>query len=127
MPSTPEKSTEAFKIVADWAKWTITVETAVVVAVGALFGTGEVFSWTAKVTGSVTVGSFLISTVAAAMLLASLPDVEQQNLDPDMSVWTTADSVAGVTLQSLAIFEAIFFGVGIVAVSALVMTLIWTY
>jgi hypothetical protein len=125
--SSPDRS-EAVKLIADWAKWLITIETAVTVAVGVLFTSGDGISRASKIFGTVAVSSFLVSVVAAAMLLLTLPDIVQ-HLEPDEDVWLTSDSVAGPLLrlntQILAATEAVFFGIGLIAVTAMVVTLIW--
>ncbi|CAL9676871.1 hypothetical protein [Streptomyces sp. enrichment culture] len=116
------------KLIADWSKWLVTIETGVIVAVGAVFTASGDLSQAAKICGTAAVASFLISIVAAALLLWTLPDIVQ-NLRPDEDIWLTRDSVAGgllrVDTQSLAVVEACFFGLGLAAVAALVVTLIW--
>lgn len=127
MSGSPDRP-EVVRLIADWAKWFIAIEKAVTVAVGVLLTSGDGFSQAARIFGTVTVVSFLLSVVAAAMLLLTLPDIVQ-HLDPDVDVWLTRDTVAGpllrVSTQSLAVVEAVFFGIGFVAVTVMVVSLTW--
>lgn len=125
---TTDSVQEALKLVSDWAKRLITVETTVIVAIGVVLKAGATVPLLAKVLGTVAIGSFLLSVVAAAALLLTLPEIIQY-ADHDTNVWLTRDSIAGrllgVNTQSLAVIESILFGVGMVCVTVMIGVLIW--
>jgi hypothetical protein len=124
-----KRSEEAIKLVSDWAKWLTTVEMAITVAVGALFtssrGAPLKVSTLAKFFSTVTIASFLVSIATAAILLLTLPEI-MQKIDPNENVWYLRDSVLRISTQTLALAQSFFFGVGMISVSAMVITLIWT-
>ena len=105
-------SLEATKLISDWGKWLVTIETAAIALIGAFF-TGDVASIheLAKVFGTLAISSFLVSIAAAAILLLTLPEIAE-NLRADQIIWLTRDSVAGrllrVNTQGLALIESVF-------------------
>jgi Mn2+/Fe2+ NRAMP family transporter len=119
---------DAIKLISDWAKWLITIETASIAVVAALFTARRPVSKLVKVLGTSAACSFLVSIIAAAMLLATLPEITQ-NLSQTENIWRTRDSVAGRLLhldtQGIAVIESTFFGLGIVVFVAMVAVLIW--
>ena len=123
-------SLEATKLISDWGKWLVTIETAAIALIGAFFS-GDVASIheLAKVFGTLAIGSFLVSIAAAAILLLTLPEIAQ-NLRADQNIWLTRDSVAGRLLrlntQGLALIESVFFGIGLVLLGAMLLVVIWT-
>ena len=121
-------SLEAIKLISDWAKWIITIETASIAVIAALLSSGNRMSKPVKIMGTLSVVSFLISIVATAMLLATLPEITQ-NLTDEQNIWTTRDSVAydlfHLTTQGFAVFESVFFGVGIACFVTMVAARIW--
>ena len=123
-------SLEATKLISDWGKWLVTIETAAIALIGAFF-TGDVASIheLAKVFGTLAISSFLVSIAAAAILLLTLPEIAQ-NLRADQNIWLTRDSVAGrllrVNTQGLALIESVFFGIGLVLLGAMLLVVIWT-
>ena len=128
MPDTAS-SFEALRLVSDWAKWLVTIETAIITIMGAFFATDQLVQLPAKVIGSLAIASFTVSIIAAAMLLLTLPEIAQ-NLRSDRNIWLTRDSVAGRMLhlntEAFALIESIFFGIGLILVVAMIMITIWT-
>ena len=128
MPDTA-KSLEAIKLVSDWAKWLVTIETAIITVIGAFFATDQLVQIAAKVLGTLAIGSFTTSIIAAAILLMTLPEIAQ-NLRADQNIWLTQDSVAGALLrlntQRIALIESVFFGLGIILVVAMIVITIWS-
>ena len=122
-------SLEATKLISDWGKWLVTIETAAIALIGAFF-TGDVASIheSAKVFGTLAISSFLVSIAAAAILLLTLPEIAQ-NLRAGQNIWLTRDSVAGrllrVNTQGLALIESVFFGIGLVLLGAMLLVVIW--
>jgi ABC-type multidrug transport system fused ATPase/permease subunit len=120
---------EAAKLVNDWAKWLVTIETAAIALLGVFFtGGGQPAPDLAKVLGTLSIGTFLVSIAAAAMLLLTLPEITQ-NLRHDQNIWLTRDTVAGRLLrlntQGFALIESVFFGVGLILMGATMVVLIW--
>jgi hypothetical protein len=128
MPDTA-KSLEAIKLVSDWAKWLVTIETAIITVIGAFFATDQLVQIAAKVLGTLAIGSFTASIIAAAILLMTLPEIAQ-NLRADQNIWLTQDSVAGPLLrlntQRIALIESVFFGLGIILVVVMIVITIWS-
>ena len=128
MPDT-SNSLEATRLISDWGKWLVTIETAAIAIVGALFARGQPpVPELAKVFGTLAISSFLVSIAAAAILLLTLPEIAQ-NLRADQNIWLTQDSVAGRLLrmntQALALVESVFFGCGLILLGATIVVLIW--
>ena len=75
------------------------------------------------------VGSFLISIVAAAMLLLTLPEIAQ-SVREGQNIWLTEDSVAGRLLrmntQNFALIESVFFGCGMILFVAMIVAIVWS-
>ena len=122
-------SLEATKLISDWGKWLVTIETAAIAIVGALFSRGQPpVPEMAKVFGTLAISSFRISIAAAAILLLTLPEIAQ-NLRADQNIWLTRDSVAGRLLrmntQAFALVESAFFGCGLILLGATIVVLIW--
>lgn len=127
--SDTSNSLEAIKLINDWGKWLVTIETAAITIIGALFTADRSASGLAKVFGTLTIGSFLVSIAAAAILLLTLPEIAQ-NLQQDQNIWLTRDSVAGELLrmntQGFALVESIFFGFGLILLVAMIVVMIWS-
>jgi hypothetical protein len=120
---------EGLKLISDWAKWLITVETAAIAVIGAyLKGSTTILPGVVKILSTMAVCSFVISIAAAALLLLSLPEIAQQ-LDGTGNIWLTHDSVIGrvfgANTQTFATIESFFFGLGVVLIAALVVLAIW--
>jgi hypothetical protein len=76
--SDTSNSMEAIRLISDWGKWLVTIETAAIAIVGAFFTTNQPpLPGLAKVFGTLAVGSFLVSIAAAAVLLLTLPEITQ--------------------------------------------------
>jgi len=86
---------EGVKLISDWAKWLITVETAAIGIIGAYLK-GNVVRLPPLVKSflTVAVGSFVVSIAAAALLLLSLPEIVQR-LDGGINIWLTSNSIIG--------------------------------
>jgi hypothetical protein len=127
--SVEKRLQEAIKLIGDWAKWIITVELAITVSIGALLvsnkASTKVVTWWAKAFGTLAIGCFLVSIAAAAILLLTLPEI-MQKFDPKENVWYTQDSFLQIDTEKLALTESFFFGIGIISVSAMIVSLIWS-
>jgi hypothetical protein len=122
-------SLEALKLISDWGKWLITIETAAIAVIGgALASKDRPIPKLAKVFATSAVGSFLISIVAAAMLLLTLPEIAQSVREGE-NIWLTEDSVAGRLLgmntQDFALVESLFFACGMVLFVAMIVAIVW--
>ncbi len=122
-------SMDALKLVSDWSKWLVTIETFAIALLGSLFTTSKVeLSKLAKSLGTTSLVCFVISIVTAAMLLLTLPEIAQ-NLKSNVNIWMTQDSVAyemfGFNTQSFAVIESLFFGIGIIMAAGVVISIIW--
>ncbi len=125
-----EYSIEALRMVSDWAKWLVTIETFAIALLGTLFTTDKVtVNKGARLLGTTGILCFVISICFAAMLLLTLPEIAQ-TMQSGTNIWLTEDSVAGRVLglntQSFALIESIFFGVGIICSAATILTIIWS-
>jgi hypothetical protein len=132
----------SISLLSDWAKWLITIETAVIAIVGTLIRSlpSETHSnslrksWystekLSRILATATIIFFLLSIAAAAFLLLSLPEIAL-TIQPGTNIWFAKDtiigSVLGVDVQSLAIFESMGFGFGMVCFSSLIVASIWS-
>jgi hypothetical protein len=121
---------EALKLVGDWAKWLVTIETGAIAIIGATAAqiSGGRRARTIGMFATLSVASFIVSIAGAAFLLLSLPEIAQTR-DSRVNVWPTQDSYIGTVLganrQTLAIVESVFFGVGVVMFAAMVAARIW--
>jgi hypothetical protein len=132
----------SISLLSDWAKWLITIETGVIAILGTLIRSLPVESrskstrknWyspekISKSLATATVIFFLLSIAAAAFLLLSLPEIAL-TIRPGENIWLAKDMVIGFVLgtniQSLAIFESMGFGLGMVCFSALVVLSFWS-
>jgi hypothetical protein len=113
------KTMGGLKLVSDWAKWLITIESGAIAVIGGLIKLGQPSPtyWEA-VFATLAIVCFLVSIATAALLLLSLPEIAQK-FDPDENIWLASDSVIGPVLhmgiQGFATFESLFFGVGLVS------------
>src|SRR5688572_21253565 len=111
MPDT-SNSLEAIKLISDWGKWLVTIETAAIAVIGSALLTADRSEVPAlgRIFGTLAISSFLVSIVSAAVLLLTLPEITQ-NLRPDQNIWLTEDSVAGRLLgmntQAIALVESV--------------------
>jgi hypothetical protein len=100
-----------------------------VTIIGALFTTDRSAPGLAKMFGTLAIGSFLVSIVAAAILLLTLPEIAQK-LRTDQNIWLTRDSIIGKLLrmntQGFALVESIFFGCGLILLVAMIVVMIWS-
>lgn len=124
------KTIEALKLINDWAKWLITIETGAIALIGSLFTSNKVRGlYLEKVFGMLAVSCFVVSIIAAALLLWTLPEIAQR-LKPDENIWMTKDSIAKqlfrLNTQGFAILESLFFILGILSLAALILTVIWS-
>jgi hypothetical protein len=118
---------EAVKLIADWAKWLVTIETAGLAVIGGVLKAGDnALPISARVCLTMAVSSFVVSIAAAAFFLLSLPEITERLSGGHGSVWLREDSVIGIRLQTLAIVESLFFGVGVVAFAGMILAMVWT-
>lgn len=120
---------EALHLISDWSKWLVTIETFAIALLGSLFTTNTIkIPQLAKVFGTISLVSFVVSIAAAAMLLLTLPEIAQ-NLKPNVNIWMTKDSIAynilKLNTQSLAVIESFSFGLGIIFAAAVIAVIIW--
>ena len=126
-------SLEALRLISDWAKWLITIETGAIAVIGATVSakskSGEKPSKSVMTLATGAVASFTVSIAAAAVLLLSLPEIAQ-SVRPETNIWLTSDSVLGklfgLNTQTLASFESVFFGVGILSFAAMILVAMWS-
>lgn len=121
---------EALRLIADWAKWLITIETGAIAIIGAVIKVETATSSeSVRVFATGAIVSFVISIAAAATLLLTLPDIAQ-NLQPGVNVWLTSDTVVGrvfhLNTQDIALLESFFFGLGILCFAALIVVVTWS-
>ena len=126
----PARGFEAIKLVSDWAKRLVTIETAMITILGAFFATDQPVQISAKVVGTFAIGSFTVSIIAAAILLLTLPEIAQ-NLRSDQNIWLTRDSVAGRLLHMNTASDSrssnpSSSGSGFILVVAMIMITIWS-
>lgn len=124
-----EYTIEALKMVSDWAKWLVTIETFAIAILGTLFTTDKIsVNRRARLFGTTAIVCFVASICFAAMLLLTLPGIAQ-TLGPG-NIWLTEDIVAGSLLglntQGFALIESILFGFGILFSAATIITIIWS-
>jgi hypothetical protein len=121
---------EALKLVSDWAKWLVTIETGAIAILGTMMtSTKSPVPRLAKFFGTVAMVCMLTSIAAAAVLLLTLPEIAQY-LRPETNIWMNQDSVVASFLrmntQSFAILESVFFGLGLVFAVASIVTVMWS-
>ncbi len=119
---------DALKLISDWAKWLVTIQTGTIAIIGTLFSSNQsTFSFWSKLFGTFAIICFLFS-IAAGILLLTLPEIAQ-NLRSGDNIWRTYDRVAyklvGLKTQGFAILESVFFGLGLIFVVAMLITVIW--
>jgi len=73
------QQTEAIKLIGDWCKWFATIETFAIAAIGSALkpDSGWKFTWPIVVLCAITMASFIVSIIFAAMALSSLPEAVQ--------------------------------------------------
>ena len=121
---------EGLKLINDWAKWLITIETGAIAIIGAMVRPEKgALSQPVKVLATGAIISYLISIAAAALLLLSLPEIAQK-LSTETNIWMTRDSIIGrvfrTDIQGFAVIESFFFGLGIVLLSAMIIAVAWS-
>jgi hypothetical protein len=85
---------ESIKLLSDWAKWLTTIQTGVIALIVSLFTSKNIqISLIDKVFSVLSISCFVLSIVAAAMLIWTLPTIAQ-SIRPNMNIWNTGDSVA---------------------------------
>jgi hypothetical protein len=118
---------EAIKLIADWCKWSTTIEVAMIAGIGAFFkmDKGNSLSDWVRLPSVVAVCCFVLSIVLAAAVFSSLP-AAAQHIHPGQSVWTRRAylfrvrmTMGAATLGQLALFllGITAFAVGVAAVA----------
>jgi len=120
---------EGLKMISDWSKWLITIETSAIAIIGGVIKIENIpLSLPVKIFATASIVFFLCSIAAAALLLLSLPEIAQM-LRSDVNIWTTRDSIIGrvfhMGIQTFASFESFFFGAGMICFSSLIIVMIW--
>ena len=115
---------EAVKLLADWAKWLITIETTAIAAVALVSTVHDPYTrGVVSVLASGAVLCFVLSIISATLLLRSLPGI-MQTIEPSQSIWETEDSnamISGFDTLALAKLESTFFGTGLLLIGALLI------
>ncbi|MEO1287616.1 MAG: hypothetical protein AAFV93_07595 [Chloroflexota bacterium] len=122
------KALEATKLISDWSKWIVTIETFIIALLGSLFISDIDVSLQTKVFGTIAIISFVFSIASAALLLLSLPEITQ-TIRPELNIWLTRDSIIGrvfrMNTQGFALVQSFFFGLGVILSSTVVILVIW--
>ncbi len=124
------KALEGLKLISDWSKWLITIETGAIAIIGAIVNADSINTpYLAKIFATLSIICFLISVAGAAILLLSLPEIAQ-TLRSNTNIWMTRDSIIGrvfrMDTQGFATIESFFFGIGMICFSALIIVTIWS-
>lgn len=122
------RSLEALKLVSDWAKWISTIETAVIAFIGSYFTSDKLeISGSQKLWGQLSVVCLIISIIAAAMLLWTLPEIAQ-NLNPNTNIWKTYDTGAKklfrLNTEDFSVIVTLFFILGLICLTLLIFSVI---
>jgi len=125
-----ENIIEALKMVSDWSKWLVSIETFAIAILGGLFTKDNILlNKKARLYGTCAVLCFATSICFAAMLLLTLPDIVQ-TLRTSSNIWFTKDSVVGsligLNTQDLAVIQSALFGIGVFFSAATIITIIWS-
>ena len=118
------QAVEAVKLLADWAKWLVAIETTAIAVVAFVATMHDPYiRGMASVLASGAVFCFASSVIAATLLLRSLPGI-MQTIKPGQNIWDTEDA-AGLTLgcstSALMKIESTFFGIGLLLVAAILI------
>jgi hypothetical protein len=121
--------TEAIRLVNDWSKWMVTIEIALISAIGFFATRAKEFSLDtmAKICIVVSLGSFLVSIAAAACLLIALPGVVQRLPPPDnqdVGDMKSPRTLLRLSIRSWGAIQHAFFLIGIVGFTALIMRIV---
>ena len=108
---------EVVRLISDWAKWLITIETSAIALIGSLARSLLNISPQlinidyGRLLATLTILFFLASIASAAFLLLSLPEIALR-IQPGTNIWFAKDSAIGISLQQLAILESMFMVLG---------------
>jgi len=80
------EQSEAIKLLGDWCKWLVTIETAAIAAIVAMFKDGGAIPIVFQVACSFAVPLFLASIVVTGWTMLSLPTT-LQNIPNHTSIW----------------------------------------
>lgn len=122
---------EALKLVSDWAKWLVTIETGAIAILGTIVTSSKrPVPGLAKIFGTLAMVCMLTSIAAAAILLLTLPDIVEF-LGAQTEVWSSKDTIVAkylpmMNLQTFAILESGFFGLGLVFAIAAIVRVMWS-
>jgi hypothetical protein len=121
---------EALKLLADWAKWLVAVQTGVLAAIGTFLKPEGI----AKLGGyskgmlSLTVALFTISILAASYLLKSLPATAQRLPPPgtdDIFLMGTYEGTKGARVSKVTTVATYAFIAGLVCFTLSIIATIW--
>lgn len=79
---------EGLKLINDWCKWIVTIETAGIAIIGAVAKEADLskFGHHVRSMCAVSVLSFICSTVIAAVLLSAIP-TSMEDIQPTQKIW----------------------------------------
>ena len=107
---------EAVKLLSDFAKWLVTVETTAIAAIGYVLTFHDPYRRLfTSVLACVGVGSFAVSILFATLLLRSLPGLVQ-NIRPGQDIWVTRSRGrmgGGLSTSRLVEIQSVCFAVGL--------------
>ena len=122
------QQTEAIKLIGDCCKWFAAIETFAIAAIGSALkaSSGWKLTWPIVVLCAVTMVSFILSIILAAMALSSLPEAIQ-DIGPSESVWDRRADLLSfhralwwVITRQLALFV-----IGLITFSVAVIWMAW--
>ena len=107
---------EAVKLLSDFAKWLVTIETTAIAAIGYVL-TFHAPHWRlpTSVFACSAVISFAVSILFATLLLRSLPGVVQ-TIQPGEDIWATREKgrvASSLSTSQLVRIESVCFGIGL--------------
>ena len=118
------RAVEAVKLLSDYAKWLVTVETTAVAAVGYVLTITDPFTrGFTRILACAAVASFAISILFVTALLRTLPTVMQE-IKPGQSIWKTHDKTGmgfSFDTPALATLGSIFFAGGVLLISVTII------
>lgn len=128
MAATPQQ-TDGLKLIGDWCKWLITVETAAIAAIGAFTKFSEGSHIFVQIPFTVAITSFVVSMLFAAGLLSAIPTAVTDMNDGDR-IWDrliygrTTKGVMPFSVAAFCLFA--LFTLGVAAFGLAVIVLAWT-
>lgn len=117
------QNVEAVKLLSDFAKWLVTIETTAIAAIGYVLTFRNPYQHLfTSVLACFAVGFFAASILFATLLLRSLPGI-MQNIRPGHDIWSTKDKgsmAGGLTTSRLVELESVCFAIGLLLLAVVV-------